>query len=105
MAQRVHVVLEDDIDGTEASETLKFGLDGTAYEIDLSVENAAKLRDALAPWVGHARKVTRGRASAGRARRSEASADIRAWAKSQGMEVNSRGRVSAELREAYEAAH
>ena len=105
MAQRVHVVLEDDIDGSEASETVKFGLDGASFEIDLNTENAAKLREALAPWTAHARKVTRGRTTGGRSRRSEGSADIRAWAKSQGMQVSSRGRVSAELREAYEAAH
>ena len=57
MAQRVNIVLVDDIDGTDASETVAFGLDGTSYEIDLNEKNAAQLRDALASYVGHARKV------------------------------------------------
>jgi hypothetical protein len=57
MAQKVHIVLVDDLDGSEATESVSFGLDGTSYEIDLSEENAAQLRDALAPYVGHGRKV------------------------------------------------
>ena len=57
MAQKVHIVLEDDLDGSDATETVTFGLDGTTYEIDLNDKNAGKLRDALAPYVGHARGV------------------------------------------------
>src|SRR3954462_1148884 len=60
MAQKVHIVLEDDLDGSEATETVSFALDGTSYEIDLNDDNAAKLRDALAVYVGHARKVSGG---------------------------------------------
>ncbi len=85
MAQRVQVVLEDDLDGGKADETVTFGLDGTTYEIDLSKKNAAKLRDAMAGYVGAGRRVSGRRGGVGRARgrgRSASdSADIRAWAK------------------------
>ena len=60
MAQKVNIVLVDDLDGTEATETVSFGLDGTTYEIDLNDANAAALREALSGYVGHARKVTGG---------------------------------------------
>ena len=56
MAQRIQVILEDDIDGGAAAETVTFALDGVTYEIDLSEDNARKLRDDLATWVGHARR-------------------------------------------------
>ena len=69
MAQRVQVVLEDDVDGGEASETGLFGLDGVTYEIDLNDDNAGKLRDALATWVGHARR-SGGRKSSGGGRKA-----------------------------------
>jgi Lsr2 len=107
MAQRVQVVLEDDLDGGKADETVTFGLDGTTYEIDLSKKNAAKLRDALGAYVGAGRRVAgrrgggRGR---GRGRSASDSADIRAWARANGYEVSERGRISAEVREAYNAA-
>ncbi|MEC9052532.1 MAG: Lsr2 family protein, partial [Actinomycetota bacterium] len=58
MAQKVQIILEDDLDGGEADETVSFALDGTSYEIDLNEDNATKLREALATYVGHARKVT-----------------------------------------------
>jgi Lsr2 len=108
MAQKIHIVLEDDIDGGEATETVTFGLDGTSYEIDLNDENAAKLRDALAPYVGHGRKVG---AAPRRGRKAAASSDgpsareIRDWARSNGFDVPDRGRVSAEVREAFQKAH
>ena len=57
MAQRVQIILEDDYDGGNADETVSFALDGTEYEIDLSAKNAADLRDAFSPWLGHARKT------------------------------------------------
>ncbi len=108
MAQRVQVVLEDDLDGGKADETVTFGLDGTSYEIDLSKKNAAKLRDSLAQYVGAGRKVSGRRPAGGRGRgRGRAgsdSADIRAWAKEQGYEVSERGRISAEIRAAYNDA-
>ena len=109
MAQRVQILLEDDLDGGKADETVTFGLDGVTYEVDLSSSNAKKLRDALAPYVGAGRKVPgRGgrRAAGGRGRRGATSAsDIRVWAREHGYEVSDRGRVPAEVRAAYEAAN
>jgi len=113
MAQRVNVVLVDDIDGSDASETVSFGLDGADYEIDLSDAHAAELREALTPYLDAARRGNRKRRSqrgSGRPARtvsgSGASAsEIRAWARENGWDVPERGRVSAEVREAYTAAH
>ncbi|KRF37176.1 histone-like nucleoid-structuring protein Lsr2 [Nocardioides sp. Soil805] len=110
MAQKVNIILVDDLDGSEAAETVSFGLDGASYEIDLNDANAAALREALAGYVGHARKTTGG-ARRGRRTGSAASSssgntkDIREWAKSQGMEVSERGRISADVQQAYDAAH
>lgn len=106
MAHRVNMVLTDDLDGTDAAETVTFGLDGITYEIDLSSANAAKLRDGVKRFVAAARK-TSGRAKPTQRRGAAASdaADIRAWAQGQGMAVSVRGRVPAEIRAAYEAAH
>lgn len=109
MARRIQVELEDDIIGGPAAETVAFALDGRAYEIDLSAENAQALRDAFAPWVAAARKVgaskrvidLRARAS----RRSADTAAIRAWAVEQGIPVSARGRISRELRARYAAEH
>ena len=106
MAQKVNIVLVDDIDGSTADETVSFGLDGKEYEIDLTVKNAKKLRDALAPFVGHARRASSGRRRATRSGGSGPSpAEIRTWARNNGFEVPDRGRVSARVREAYLAAH
>ena len=105
MAQRVQIILEDDYDGGTADETVSFGLDGAEYEIDLSSTNAAGLRDALAPWMAHARKTGGRRRRPTRASSSSSTSDIRAWAQGQGLDVSSRGRVSAEVRDAYEKAH
>lgn len=110
MAQKVNIVLVDDLDGSEADETVTFGLDGTTYEIDLTDANAAALREALSGYVGHARKVTGG-ARRGRKASGSTSAtgtntkDVREWAKGQGMEVSERGRISADVQQAYDAAH
>lgn len=112
MAQRVNVVLVDDIDGTDASETVSFAIDGVDYEIDLSEKHAADLRDAVSLYVGHARRTGGRRKGRGRSSGSGGSggagasaADIRAWARENGWEVPERGRVSAEVREAYAAAN
>lgn len=108
MAQRVQVILEDDLDGGEASETVRFSLDGVAYEIDLNEQNARRLRDDLAPWTGHARRTGRGQAKATSPRTKSPridAGDIRAWAQENGMKVSARGRVPAEVREAYQRAH
>jgi len=107
MAQKVQVLLVDDLDGSEATETLSFGLDGVSYEIDLSSANAAKIRKELAQYVEHARKANasarrrRARSGAGR----EQSARIREWAKSRGFKVNECGRIPANIVAEYEAAH
>jgi Lsr2 len=111
MAQRVQIVLEDDLDGGVAAETVTFGLDGVSYEIDLSDKNAGKLRDEFASWIGHARR-SGGRRSAGRRTAASSSAGsrrdlsaVRAWARSNGHQVSDRGRVSAAVQEAYDKAH
>lgn len=114
MAQRVRIELTDDLlgDDTPAAETVTFGLDGVNYEIDLTTENASRLRDELAPWIAAGRRLAGQRRQAGRsasARRSRGGAgsanDIRVWARAQGMEVSDRGRVRDDVRAAYEAAH
>jgi Lsr2 len=110
VAQKVQVILVDDLDGGEAEETVSFSLDGVSYEIDLSGENAAKLREAVAPYAETARRIggrSSGRGGRGRGggRGSSAkTAQIRSWAKSQGLEVNERGRIPAAIVEQYEKA-
>ncbi|MDT0351660.1 histone-like nucleoid-structuring protein Lsr2 [Pseudonocardia charpentierae] len=115
MAQQTTVRFVDDLDGSDASGTFDFSLDGRQYQIDLSDENAAKLHDALAPFIGAARKTggrARGRASRptavaekpGRSNRDQTTA-IRQWARENGHEVNERGRISKSVIEAYQAAH
>jgi len=108
MAQKVNIVLVDDLDGSEATGTVTFGLDGTTYEIDLNDTNAAALRDALSGYIGHGRKVgtapRRGRRAAAGASGPSAK-EIRDWARANGHDVPDRGRVSAEVREAYDRAH
>ncbi|MFE7526298.1 Lsr2 family protein [Kitasatospora sp. NPDC057542] len=116
MAQRVQVILEDDLDGGSADETVTFALDGVAYEIDLKSANADKLRGLLAPYVekgrkqsgrlaGGARRPGRGGAARPSGGGAPDTAKIRAWAKEQGLEVNDRGRVPSNVREAYEKAN
>lgn len=111
MVQRVQIILEDDVTGGPAAETVEFSLDGVNYELDLNDENAAKLRDELAGWIGNARRAggrrqTRRRASGGATgAKSEDLARMREWGRSNGFTVSSRGRVSQELQEAYAAAH
>jgi Lsr2 len=106
MARKVTVTLEDDLDGGPADETVRFGLGGEQYEIDLSKKNAAAFRRKLAPFVDHARKAGRGpgrrpgRTTASR----ERSESIRAWAHGQGIKVSARGRIPASVVEQYEAA-
>ena len=98
MAQKTQVILVDDVDGSEANQTVTFALDGVSYEIDLNDEHAAALRESLEEWIGKARR-TGGRRSSGR-RRSSGPSDtqkIREWAREQGLEVSDRGRVSADV--------
>ena len=104
MAQKVVVTLFDDIDGSEATETIAFGLDGKSYEIDLSEVNAGELRKALAPYVEAGRKRSR----SGKAyRQTEVAPDpsaVRAWAQANKREVPARGRIPKKVYEAFTAA-
>lgn len=120
MAQKVQVLLvcdlhEDEVEGTE---TVAFGLDGSAYEIDVCDAHAGELRDAFAPYVGSARRAGRAstsaaprRASRGSSRGGSSGSDrervqaIREWARQNGHKVSERGRLSSSLIEAYDAAH
>jgi len=102
MAQKIQTLFIDDIDGTEAEGTVRFGLDGTEYEIDLNEAHSTELRKSLEAYITNARK-------AGGARRSTRGSDrkaagngidttaIRAWAKGQGIEIKDRGRVPASI--------
>ena len=111
MAQKVQVVLTDDLDGGEAEETVQFALDGVSYEIDLSGANAGSLREVFATYVAAARRlggrsVRRGTATKSRPASERVDlSDLRAWARDHGYQVSDRGRVSSEVRAAYEAAH
>jgi hypothetical protein len=105
MAQKVTVVLEDDIDGGPATQTVAFSVDGDAYEIDLNDANAARFKDVMAPFVGAARRGSRGGSRSGRGRgrgRNTKTAEIRAWARANGQKVNERGRIPADVVAAYE---
>jgi hypothetical protein len=105
MAQKITVELEDDLDGGPADQTVRFGVDGAEYEIDLSKKNSAALRRTLAPFIDHARKAGRGqRRRPGRAASRQRSGDIRAWAQDQGIAVSARGRIPASVAEQYQAA-
>lgn len=114
MAQKVQVILIDDLDEGPADETLSFGIDGSSYEIDLSSKNAAALRDAVAKYVGAAHKLGRSgsRSGAGSTSRGRGPANtdreqtqaIRAWARRNGHTVSDRGRIPATIVEAYHAA-
>ncbi|MCX4827716.1 MULTISPECIES: Lsr2 family protein [Streptomyces] len=110
MAQKVQVLLVDDLDGGEADETVTFALDGKSYEIDLTTANADKLRGLLEPYLKGGRRTGgrssgRGKARATSGGGNQDTAQIRAWAKENGYEVNDRGRVPQSIREAYEKAN
>jgi hypothetical protein len=108
MAQRIQTLLIDDLDGGEAAGTVRFGLDGTEYEIDLSAAHNDELRKALQQYLAHARRTGgTARSSAARTRRGNAAVDtakVREWAKEQGIDVKDRGRVPANVVEQYQTA-
>jgi Lsr2 len=106
MATKTSVILEDDLDGGPAAETVRFAIGGTEYEIDLNEKNAKAFRKRLAPFVEHARKAGRGqRRPSGRTASSrQHSSSIRAWAKGQGIAVSERGRIPSSVVEQYETA-
>ncbi len=110
MAQRVTTTLVDDLDGGDASETIRFGLDGKSYENDLNKNNVDKLRKALAPFIeaGRGSRGTAGAPRGGSARRTSATGTdpkaVRAWAAANGVPVPSRGRMPASVLEQFRAA-
>ena len=113
MAQKTIVQLIDDLDGTpgDTIETVEFGLDGAAYEIDLNENNASNLRDHLSEFIASARRtggrVKRGGVAGGTSgsgRNREQTQAIREWAKKNGHEVSDRGRIPAAVIQAFEAA-
>ena len=107
MAQKITTLYIDDLDGGEAEGTVRFGLDGTEYEIDLNAKHTAELRAALGNYVGHARKAGAAGRRTPRGRQASGATDtpkIRAWAKGQGIDIKERGRVPAEVVEKYKAA-
>ena len=118
MAQQVNVKFVDDLDGSDAAGTVSFAIDGRAYEIDLSEDNAARLRDSLASFVAAGRKSGGSAAARRRAPKMTASsgrrpqppdreqtAAIRAWARQNGHQVSERGRISKTVVDAFQAAH
>ncbi|MCC3312508.1 histone-like nucleoid-structuring protein Lsr2 [Nocardia africana] len=111
MAKKVIVELVDDYDGkSDADQTVHFGIDGVEYEIDLSTKNAEKLRKIFEQWTASARKVGRNRKGAvksGATRTTpdrEQTAAIREWARNNGYEISSRGRIHKDIVEAYHKA-
>ena len=119
MAQQVNVKFVDDLDGSDAAGTVSFAIDGRAYEIDLSDDNAARLRDSLASFVAAGRKSGGSGAAGGRRAQKmtassgsrpqpldrEQTAAIRAWARQNGHQVSDRGRISKTVVDAFQAAH
>jgi hypothetical protein len=106
VAQKVTVVLEDDLTGGPAELTIRFAFDGTDYEIDLNAKNAATFSKQLAPYLEHARRAGRaqGRRPGRTAANRQRSGDIRAWAKEHGLAVSERGRIPASVADQYDAA-
>ena len=107
MARHVEVRLTDDLDGTEAAETVRFSLEGKNYEIDLSADNAAWLRSTLQPFIAVARRNTQrnaGKSGKRSPRRNPETAKIRRWARDNGYAVASHGSINAEVKDAYYAA-
>ena len=119
MAQQVNVKFVDDLDGSDAAATVSFGLDGRVYEIDLSDDNAARLRDSLASFIAAARtgggpattgsrraqKMTASSGPRPQALDREQTAAIRAWARQNGHQISDRGRISKTVVDAFQAAH
>jgi hypothetical protein len=107
VAQRTQILYVDDIDGSEAQGTVRFGFDGVDYEIDLNNKHADQLAKAISPYIDAARKVSSSRRAAARSSRPARhnQSDVRAWARAQGLKVSDRGRIPADVLAKYEAAH
>lgn len=108
MAQKRQVLLIDDLTGEDAQETVKLALDGAQYEIDLTTEHAADLREKLGPYISNGRRLRGGSSTRSTRRESTARGDdsrkIREWAVANGYKPSARGRISQEIREAYNSA-
>jgi hypothetical protein len=107
MAQKVQTLYIDDIDGSDAEGTVRFGLDGADYEIDLNAAHSQELRISLQAYITHARKVGGTRRISRGARRNAGAVDthaVRAWAKDQGIDIKERGRVPADVVARYREA-
>ena len=107
MARQIQTLFIDDIDGGPAEGTVRFALDGTDYEIDLSTVHSEELHKVLAGYVAHARKASGSARRGPRGRRGDGALDtrkVRAWARAEGIDIKERGRVPAEVIEKYKAA-
>ena len=106
MAQRTQILYVDDIDGSEAEGTVRFGLDGVDYEIDLNKKHSDQFTKAIRPYIDAARRVSSSRPMARGSRPARHNqSDVRAWARAQGLKISDRGRIPADVLAKYEAAH
>jgi len=106
MATKTYIRLVDDLDESDANETISFAIDGAEYEIDLNEAHADELRGALSRFISASRKLGgRGRPARGTATAANDTKAIRAWAIANGIPINTRGRIQAEVIEKYAAAH
>jgi hypothetical protein len=106
VAQRTQILYVDDIDGSEAEGTVRFGLDGAEYEIDLNKKHSAQFTKAIRPYIDAARKVSSSRRPVRGSRPARHNqSDVRAWARSQGLKISDRGRIPADVLARYESAH
>src|SRR4051812_47373312 len=106
MSTKTLIVMEDDIDGSKATQTVRFALDGTEYSIDLSDRNAEKLRGDMEKWIKAAQKTGGRRSTSRKSAPTDKSqmAAMRTWLREQGQDVSSRGRIPANLQELYHSS-
>jgi Lsr2 len=106
MAQRTQILYVDDMDGSPAEGTVRFGLNGADYEIDLSKKHAEQFAKAIDPYIAAARKLSSSlRAARGPRPGRHDQSDVRAWARGQGLKVSDRGRIPADVLTRYQSAH
>jgi len=108
MSRSVSVIITDDLDGSENAETVSFSFRGVNYEVDLGKKNQAKLEKALAAFIEAGRKAPAGgrrRPASGAGGPSADRTAVRAWARTAGLKVSERGRISADVIRRYEEAH
>ena len=108
MTRQVTIVITDDIDGTQGAEPVTFGFDGATYEIDLATQNRTRLEQTLAPFITAGRRARPAASSRNGSRAGKTAADrgaIRQWARTKGIQVSERGRISTEILKQYEAEH